>query len=197
MTIIEVGANKGDDTLRFLERRAKVYAFEPNQILIDNYLNAIQVNYPSLEIIKKAASNFNGTAIFNVDDLGDHGCSSLKEFSDNLDITWPGRTDFGVTSKIEVEVTTLKKFIEENNIEQVDYLHIDAQGADLDVLLGLEDKISIVISGVVEAPIKKEVALYKDQHTTEDVLNFLNKNGFVVDAISQQMNEHNIHFKRP
>ncbi len=47
--------------------------------------------------------------------------------------------DFNVTDTIDVDVIKLKDFINDNNIDKIDYLHCDVQGHDLEVLIGLED----------------------------------------------------------
>ena len=71
-----------------------------------------------------AISNFIGKTAFHIAGQSDWGCSSLLEFSNNLDITWPGRTDFKVTETIDIEVITLKYFIEnmiQTKIDKINY----------------------------------------------------------------------------
>ncbi|NDA03128.1 MAG: recombinase RecA [Burkholderiaceae bacterium] len=59
-----------------------------------------------------------------------------------------------------------------DNIEQIDYLHIDAQGNDFNVLKSLGDKISIVVEGNIEAADK--VDLYKGiDNRADDIRNYL------------------------
>ena len=82
------------------------------------------------------------------------------------------------------------------DIEEIEHLHIDAQGADLAVLKGLGEKISIVKSGVIEVPQSEEVKLYKLQHSKEEAMEFLKANGFEITSIKPQQNEDNIFFER-
>jgi FkbM family methyltransferase len=130
MIIFDVGANDGRSCCHFAnDNNNKVYAFEPTPQLVEAHLKKYaKDNYV---IIQKAVTNYNGTAKFNIAGQADWGCSSLYEFNDNLDKTWPGRWDFVKTAVIDVECITMKSFIEENNIPVVDFLHCDNTGQRL------------------------------------------------------------------
>ncbi len=139
MIIFDVGANTGESTKEYISETNIIYAFEPIPQLVETYLLPLQsINY---FIIQKAVSDFDGTASFNIakqdpslTDGSLFGCSSLYEFSDNLDQTWPGRQDFEVTQKIDVDIIRMDTFIKEAHIAKIDYLHCDTQGNDLKVL---------------------------------------------------------------
>jgi FkbM family methyltransferase len=148
-------------------------------------------------VYEHAISDFDGEADFHMVE-GDTGSASLNIFSDNLYETWPGRTDFVVRGSKKINVyrldTWLKIFAPE--ITCIDHLHIDAQGSDLSVLRGLGKKLSMVQSGVVEVPQEDNLRLYKNQHTKQEALEFLEQNGFVIDKITSQVNEDNLYFVR-
>jgi FkbM family methyltransferase len=192
--IFDVGANDGSSCLHLQNENSKIFAFEPTPYLLNKYL--YQYQNENYVVIDKAVSNFNGKAIFKIAGQHDWGCSSLNTFNDNLSETWKGRTDFVVTEEIEVDVITLEKFIIDNDINTIDWLHIDTQGSDLNVLKGLKDKISIVVAGVIEAPADESVKLYKEQALKEESIDFLIKNGFKINSMEYQMNEYNIYFSR-
>jgi hypothetical protein len=91
----------------------------------------------------------------------------------------------------------LDKYIVDNEIPQIDYLKIDTQGADLRVLEGCGELLSIVNEGTMEAGSKEDI-LYKGQNTQEDSINFLVSNGFDITNIESNdihNNEVNIYFK--
>jgi len=195
----DVGANNGRDSIPRAanDPNAIVYAFEPTPELISE-LKTKTSHLKNYHIVEKAVSNFEGKTKFFIAGQLDWGCSSLLQFSDKSQNNWPGRTDFKVTNEIEVEVITLKSFIENNNIDHIDYLHIDTQGSDLKVLEGLGEKISIVRAGVMEAGSHTDI-LYYNQNTAADSIKFLNENGFSVSRIESNdvfTNEVNIHFHR-
>lgn len=200
MIIFDVGANDGAP---FLELAAAdpekiVYAFEPTPQLVARLREQSQ-HLGNYLVVPKAVSNFSGRTVFNVSGVDDWGCSSLHRFNENLEKSWPGRTDFKVTEVIEVEVITLGDFISEHRIAEIDYLHVDVQGDDLNVLKGLGKKLSIVKKGDVEAASSAEVALYQGQHTLADVRQFLDEQGFEIERVEPNddlKNEVVVFFKR-
>ena len=199
-TIIDVGAADGSSCTHWFQQPEEVtiWAFEPRPDAYDN-LFMLSKKWPTYHVINKAVSNFTGKAKFNVSVAGE--CSSLGEFAEGLETTWPGRTDLKVSDTIEVDVIRLEDFVNEFKIEKIDLLHVDAQGHDLEVLMGLGEKITIVGSGVIEMPRTHAVKLYKDQkYDMNDAIEFLIKNGFLIHSIKvndPQCNEVNIVYFRP
>jgi FkbM family methyltransferase len=202
--VFDVGANTGTSCYSYADDPlTTVYAFEPTPQLLENYL------YPKKKenyiVVPYAISDFDGQAPFNIakqdpslTDGSLFGCSSLYEFSDNLDQTWPGRQDFEVTQKINVLVRRIDTFIKNNKIEKVDYLHCDTQGNDLTVLKSFGKYISILQSGVVEAV--NQNPLYKSvDNSVSSVIKFLEENNFIISGMYSndiQQNEVNIEFRR-
>jgi FkbM family methyltransferase len=150
-------------------------------------------------ILQKAVSDFSGTAKFNVAGQFDWGCSSLLQFSENSQTKWGRRRqEFRFTHEIEVEVIRLEDFIKEKRIEKVNYLHVDTQGSDLNVLRGLGEKIEIVVAGRIEAATKQDI-LYRGQNTKEECMEFLVSKGFSITKVKKNdrfNNEINIYFSR-
>jgi FkbM family methyltransferase len=196
--LFDVGANRGTDSIERTRANKNyiAHAFEPTPILYEKLCQATGDIKDRYHINKVAVSDFVGNAIFNIAGQADWGCSSLNTFSDNLDKTWPGRTDFKVTEKIQVNVITLESYIIKNNISKIDYLHCDTQGSDLKVLKGLGQYLNIVKCGVIEVPNSEQVKLYKENHTFEEAKIFLENNGFKIYGILDQMNEKNVYFSK-
>lgn len=197
----DVGANEGINAIHFarFEPTTMVVAFEPTPKLVDMIrYNTSNLNNFVLE--PSAVSNFNGISKFHISpesQYGDYSCSSLLEFSDKSQTEWPGRTDFQTIDEITVQVIRLDSYITDNQIPQIDYLKIDTQGADLQVLEGCGELLSIVNEGTMEAATKSDI-LYKGQNTEEDSINFLVNNGFdIINIESNDIhnNEVNIYFK--
>jgi FkbM family methyltransferase len=200
--LFDVGANNGSTSVYHWlgDTNNLIYGFEPTPEMCAQIESKIE-GHDNYILTKKAVSDFNGKATFNVAGTVDWGCSSLLEFSDKSQTEWPNKNtawDFQVTHQIEVDVIRLDTFIEENNITVIDYLHVDTQGSDLKVLKGLGKYIDIVVSGVVEAATKPDI-LYYNQCTKEECIKFLEDNGFKivnVQSNDDQGNEVNIFFSR-
>lgn len=195
---IEVGANKGTETKELASDGSIVYAFEPTYELLIEYLWPLSYENKNIRILPFAVDSENSFKKFNIAGHWDWGCSSLYEFSDNLNETWPGRVDFSSTHSYIVPTITLYDFCELYKIETIDFLHIDAQGNDFNVLKSLKDKISIVNEGVIEA--SKNVELYKNTNNkVHSIKEYLKLNGFEIidetinDAVEAEVN---IHFKK-
>ncbi len=81
-----------------------------------------------------------------------------------------------VVSTVEVETTTLDIFCEAEGIGEIDFLQIDVQGGDLDVLKGGAQMIG---KGVLSTIIEVEfVPLYKDQPLFGEIDCYLRNSGF-------------------
>jgi FkbM family methyltransferase len=191
-TVIEVGGNYGNDTQRYSEiENSLVWCFEPVPALFDK-LNDMFINTNNVNLVRKAVSDFNGTARFGISDprygAANMGCSSLNEFTDNIHNVWHGRGDFNMIEYVDVDVIRMDSFIEENNIEQIDYLHCDAQGSDFQVLKSFGDKINILQAGNLEAA--NTVSLYKDvDNSADSIILFLKENGFRITKIKNHFGQ--------
>ncbi len=198
--IFDIGANDSYSCLgiALCDNDSVIYAFEPNPSMI-KLMEKVPKLVNNYKIVPKAVSDFNGQSKFHiVDDKFRGKCSSLLEFNDNIEKTWPGRNDLYFTNDIIVDVVRLDSFIEENKIETIDYFHCDTQGNDLKVLKGLGKYIKIIKKGVVEAAENKDVALYKGQDTKEEMIKFLEQNNFKIKCIELNDifgNEVNIYFE--
>ena len=207
--IFDVGAFNGLDgiILAFKNPNIMVHAFEANPDLI----KIIKINKKKIELYKKikinnykinnyAVTNKNCLLKFNV--AKNPTVSSLNNFSKNIEKTWPGYKEAHCTviKKIKVKGITLEKYILDNNIKKINYLHIDTQGSDLNVLKGLKRHIGIVDGGVLEAAVDKKNSLYQSNHTVKETKKFLYEKKFIiskVESVDENIDkEKNIYFHR-
>jgi FkbM family methyltransferase len=195
----DVGANTGESMMRYAGDDAVVYAFEPTPELV-RILVGQSAGLKNYHVIDKAVADYNGKSTFFISGNQDWGCSSLNTFSDNLEVTWPGRTDFKVTDQVEVDVIRLDGFIEANDIQEIEFFHCDTQGKDMEVLFGMGEHLRKIKRGVIEMATRHDTKLYKDQkYIVDDAIIFLKNNGFRVDGVVSNdwcNNEVNIEFSR-
>jgi FkbM family methyltransferase len=201
--LFDIGANWGTDSLPRTQgdHNIETWAFEPVPELISHLTDKSTDYADRYHIVPSAVSDFDGTAQFNVADHYDWGCSSLNNFSDHLGETWPGRLDFKFNRSITVQVTRLDTWFKSNNIQidKIDFFHCDTQGSDLKVLQGMGDYISLIQEGVVECARDENVKLYKENHTIDQMTDFLKSKGFIISNIHSNdhfNNELNVYFKK-
>ena len=203
-TLIEVGAFDGSDSLRYHNEGYVVYTFEPKKDLFEDLVNKTK-HLTNYTVIPKAVSLVDGTTQFNICKSG--GASSILPFRSEEELikTWSiYRTDIHYSGiSYEVETTRLDTFIESNNLNNtiIDFIHIDAQGVDLDVLKSLGKYIKNIMAGVVETVKDKDKSIYIDQNdnTLNSVQEFLLSNGFIINNIESNDNtecEYNVYFTR-
>ena len=77
-------------------------------------------------------------------------CSSLYEPNEELLDFYNGFKVAKLKEKKEIETITLDDFINKEKIEDIDFIKIDVQGAELDVLKGATNTIKNVLKIVCE-----------------------------------------------
>jgi FkbM family methyltransferase len=106
-------------------------------------------------------------------------CSSLYPPNEELMKRYLGIQEVaGLDFSVEIETTTLDQFCDIENIKNIDFLQIDVQGADLDVLKGASSLLSKSVLGIqVEVEF---VELYKGQPLFSDIDAFLRSQNFTL-----------------
>lgn len=187
---LEVGVSDGFDTEKIIQKyKLPHYGFEPVPYM-RNILNKKFKTNPNVHITEAAIDLTDGMKNFNLSNpngtftdgtnrkIHPYGCSSLHEFSDALAIKWPGRPDFQVVEKIKVKTMRLDTFFEENNFKgEIEFMHCDAQGSDINVLKSMGKYLRCVKHGKIEVALVTE--LYKDTgNNVKNAVTFLRDNGF-------------------
>jgi FkbM family methyltransferase len=183
--LIEVGSYDGYDSLKFYNEGFKVYTFEPKKDLYEA-LSERTRNMENYTVINKAVCLENGITKFNICKSG--GASSILEFKDDSELErhWTSnRKDIQYSGlSYDVETIRLDTFIEKEGLENsiIDYIHIDAQGVDLECLMSLGKYIKNVKEGVLETVIDINKSIYSNQimNTFENIKSFLENNNFEI-----------------
>jgi FkbM family methyltransferase len=135
--VIHVGAHDGSCVKSYLKIGIKnILLFEPQKNLYKKIKKKFYFNLFNINIIKKnyALSNYSGKSLFNLN--SNDQCSSLKELGKHKIIY----KDFIVKKKIVVPVRTLYDFLKKK-FKDYNFLNIDAQGSELDILRGAKNLI--------------------------------------------------------
>lgn len=126
--VIEAGANMGSETLLLsrLTGKGKVYGFEPNPYTFDRLKTNVSINeLNNVEVFDLALGEKNGDISFHIYPKNFCNAGMSSKYMDTP-----------LTRKITVPQQTLDTFVEAQNIRKVDFLKMDIQGAEMDVLMG-------------------------------------------------------------
>lgn len=171
MIVYDIGANNGLHSMMFSFLSNRVYAFEP----LEENCREMEINFTinkikNISIIKAAVSDVNDNTVFHVHSHNKQG--SL----------------FGAAGKkdILVETITLDSFNFKNKLNP-DFIKIDVEGAEYNVLNGFKETIKI------NYPI-----LYMELHSDElqgKVMQFLLEHGYLgyrLNSLNPEKNALNI-----
>jgi FkbM family methyltransferase len=127
--VIDAGANIGIFTMfAAAYRKARVYAFEPIPYVFEELCNNIRINEVELLVtaIKAGLSDSQGM------------CDMFSEDDSIVSGTFLPSIAGGVKGGrvLKCQVTTIDKYVEENNIPKVDFIKADIEGFERNMLRG-------------------------------------------------------------
>lgn len=187
--IFDIGGCEGLDSLRYarLFPKARIFIFEPvpkNQEIIKKHiLENLNTNITLIPI-----------ALWSRQSIKSFYLSSgfPHEFDEN---SYTGDWDFGNKSgsllrpviknqhkwlefntKIRVKCDTIDNFCKQKNITKINFIHMDVQGGELEVLKGSKAMISTVDMIWLET---SEIELYQSQKTKMTIDFFMLRNNFI------------------
>ncbi|MFW5959993.1 MAG: FkbM family methyltransferase [Chitinivibrionales bacterium] len=127
MNIIDIGASYGVYTLTaalLTGNNGCVYSFEPTSSVFSCLKRSKEVNrLPNLYLFKKALSDNKGVSSLSLNP------------NPELNSLSPDGTDKKSGTE-EVEVTTLDSFSKENSIKGIDFIKLDAEGKEVEIING-------------------------------------------------------------
>ena len=140
-TCLDIGFSYGVFTKMFLERTGKagkVYAWEPNKLLFDHFAKKWSVVFKNLAIYDYALSDSEGSKPFYVYD--DEGMNSTMNSLVEDKTSYTNR-QVDLLRVDNVQTKTLDNWWNENRNPDVDFIKIDSEGHDLNILLGAEEML--------------------------------------------------------
>ena len=189
LIFFDIGACEGLSSVRYLSifPNTTIFAFEPvpnnfKKIIKNKEKNGLK----NLNTFELGLSNEKGEATFYVssgtppnketpaDNSTDFGNKSSSLYK-------PGKTKevhpwLEFNEKITIQTETLKNFCKEHNVNSIDFIHMDVQGAELMVLKGAKEMISNINSVWLEV---EKVELYENQALKNDIEDFFIEKEFI------------------
>ena len=172
LLLIDIGASGGlEDNWQPAEKYLKVLGFEPDKAAWEKLNKQKKENYKYLNTglySNKGSVNFNVAKKQKVSSIYSPNLKLLKQF--------PEVDRFEIIKTVKIEVDSLDNVLKESNIKNPDFIKLDTQGSELDILKG---GIKTLKSDVLGLEIEVEFAkMYEDQHLFSDVDMFVREKGF-------------------
>jgi len=181
--ILEAGAYDGTDTVflaDYFGPHCKVYSFEPVPYLYDIAKKNTHKN-PNIFLYNLALADSCETKPFYLSNLGNNptttASSSLLKPKKHLTYC-PG---IYFTSQINVQCTTIDQWSYNNNVEKIDFLWLDLQGSELDVMKASPNILKNVKVILTEIEF---VEAYEGQALYQEVKKWLEDQGFTLIALN-------------
>lgn len=133
--IVDIGAHIGLFSViaaQVTGKKGKVYAFEPAPGTYALLQKTVAINHEGsvIETFQKAVGRENGKITFFVSDVQADNSNSLVNYKAHRPL-----------QGIDVAVTSIDNFVKEKNIQQLDFMKIDVEGAEYDTLQGAAETL--------------------------------------------------------
>lgn len=142
-TIIELGANTGQDTeliLKSCKGSYRYFAFEPDP----RALKVLKERQLPIQIIESAIGSFNGTTKlyhgYTQDDPDDVDYTVYSSILEPTKFLLQHAIHF--STEHTVNVTTLDDFAAQQQIEHIDFMWVDIQGSEFNMIQGGQHTLS-------------------------------------------------------
>lgn len=173
--VFDVGANEGQTIKRVsrIFRNPKIYAFEPIPELVKKLHKEFSDDVISgnLVLVNSACGNVNSQSDFYVNAVSGH--SSLLSLNPNSE--WLKRrsgekllkTGEYTKELIKVKVITLDDFTNMEGVEHINFLKLDTQGSEINVLHGaknllLKGKIDVIQTELIHSDIYESSTKFEE-----------------------------------
>lgn len=191
--ILDIGSYDGGDGIRFKQEfpNSEVYSFEgcpERQKIIEKYIN----NY-DIHLVKNAVTDYTGSTQWYSATCA-HKNKSIEKYSAQGSIYRHNKLYKRTYNfiyqheQIEVPCVSIYDFCKENDIQHVDVAHIDVEGAEYDVLVGLQSIRPKIV--FVETMFDKQ--FWENDKSVKDIHNILVSSGYslVLDMDSDRLYFH-------
>ena len=184
--LIDIGAHKGESIELFSKNFIikKIISFEASPINFKYLKKKIEKNkqgYNNTEIVLENIALGAEDKIIEFNQFDESSSSTIKEVDEESKyykrkfrlINFLNNKE--TYQKLKIKISKLKDYIEKCSIKKIDFMKIDTEGYEFEILLGLEDKIKLVDIIMFEHHYDNMI---KKGYTFEDINKLLVKNNF-------------------
>jgi len=184
--LIDVGAHKGESIELFSKNFIikKIISFEASPINFKYLKKKIEKNkqgYNNTEIVLENIALGAEDKIIEFKQFDESSSSTIKKVDEESKyykrkfrlINFLNNKK--IYKKFQIKISKLKDYIEKNNIRKIDFMKIDTEGYEFEILLGLENKIQLIDIIMFEHHYDNMI---KKGYTFADINKLLIKNHF-------------------
>ena len=174
LVIFDVGCNAGSFINFVMSKNLNLkslYAFEPNNYLVNDFLIKHYKHNENIKIIETALGESEGILEFHIP-------GRSPALGSLIDREVFHREDFQKEMvSVKVNVDTIDLFCEKNNVDNIDYIKIDTEGFEFSVLKGANRMLSEgkIMGGQFEWGIEE------GGNSLIGLINYLNGYGYIVE----------------
>ena len=184
--LIDIGAHEGESIKLFSKNFyiKKIISFEASPINFEYLKKKIEQNkqaYNNTEIILENIALGAKDKTVEFKQFEESSSSTIQKIDEESEYY---KRKFRLISflnnkkiyeTIQIKVSKLKDYVEKNNIKKIDFLKIDTEGYEFEILSGLENKIQLVDIVMFEHHYD---SMIKKSYTFADINELLIKNNF-------------------
>lgn len=172
-SFVDVGAKDKLDSIFYIEQLTNLHAFEPNLQEFSRLESLYRINtFKSLMLNNYGLSDFQGTSTFRITNYPSMS-SLLEPDTENYNKHFGAykkyrkwESNLNIQQQISIQVKTLDQYFENSSVI-IDYLKIDTQGSELQILKGAKNlidqqRVLIIKVEVSTIPVYKNQALFSD-----------------------------------
>lgn len=188
IVFFEVGAYDGSMTNNFLSyiskngnKDNKLFVFEPDSRNYHKIINNVNfpINKPNVHLVKKAL--YSKTGVFNLflssgkleGNKNEYDCCSSLLEPNEVDVAFPF---IKFNSQEMVECITIDDFCKQMDINHIDFIYADIQGAESEMIIGAKEMLPNIKFIFMEK--SDTYRLYGNQLLTVELIELMEQNNF-------------------
>lgn len=182
----DVGAHKGESINLFAKyfKIKDIYSFEASPInfkILFNKINDYKKRFNGLNLVIENYAIGSVITKVKLKQLSESSSSTIKDLNENSEyfrnkkILLQESKNVNFFTEIEIDQVTLSEYAKEKNINFVDFIKIDTEGYEFEVLKGLEQEIKKIKFIYFEHHYDNMI---KKNYKYSDIHHFLKINGF-------------------
>jgi FkbM family methyltransferase len=184
LIVVDIGAASGEFSEFIYKQKSKIGINDLRVIAIEPIINKaqkIKEKFSGIEVMQCGIRNVQSEQKETFFIHANQDLSSFKNINPDIDsVMWKEHlSGFNHGPGVEVNVKSLELVMIELKLHKIDFLKIDTQGIDLEVLESAGRFINKINAVVLEFPYHKKTQLYKDEVLLLEAINALSNLNFV------------------